>query len=51
VRLGGIIRGTVVRINGDKVRLGIEASTEAPVNRQAVHDCIQGATGKQRVNG
>lgn len=32
---------TVVDIRGDKVRLGIEAPTDIPVNRQEVHDAIQ----------
>lgn len=31
----------VVEIRGDKVRLGIDAPKDIPVNRQEVHDAIQ----------
>jgi len=34
---------TVVRIDGDKVRLGIEAPREMPVHRQEVYDAIKEA--------
>lgn len=32
---------TVVDIRGDKVRLGITAPKDVPVNRQEIHDVIQ----------
>lgn len=31
---------TVIEIRGDKVRLGIEAPNEIPINRQEIHDKI-----------
>ena len=31
---------TVMEIRGDKVRLGIEAPNEIPINRQEIHDKI-----------
>ena len=39
--IGDNIKITVVDIRGDKVRLGIEASTEIPVHRQEVYEAIQ----------
>ena len=33
---------TVVEIRGDKVRLGIVAPKEVPVNRSEVHEAIHG---------
>lgn len=38
--IGGDIVITVVEIRGDKVRLGIEAPKDVPVNRQEVVDAI-----------
>lgn len=38
--IGGDIVITVVEIRGDKVRLGIEAPKDVPVNRQEVADAI-----------
>jgi len=32
---------TVVEVRGDKVRLGIEAPREVPINRSEVHDAIR----------
>ena len=36
---------TVLSIQGDKVRLGIEAPREMPVHRQEVHERIQNRDG------
>ena len=36
---------TVLSIQGDKVRLGIEAPREMPVHRMEVHDRIQNRDG------
>jgi carbon storage regulator len=36
--IDGRIRVTVTQIKGDKVRLGIDAPAEVPVDRQEVHD-------------
>ena len=48
VIITGLIKGqpveitvTVNEIRGDKVRLGIEAPKEVPVNRQEVYEAIQ----------
>ncbi len=35
---------TVLSIQGDRVRLGIEAPSEIPVHRQEVHERIQNPT-------
>lgn len=32
---------TIVKVNGDKVRLGIEAPKGVPVHRQEVYDAIK----------
>ena len=37
---------TVVRIRGEKVRLGVEAPKEIPVHRLEVYDAIQKAKAK-----
>jgi carbon storage regulator len=36
--IDGRIRVTVTQIKGDKVRLGIDAPAEVPVDRQEVHE-------------
>ena len=38
---------TVVEIRGDKVRLGIVAPKEVPVQRQEVFDAIHGKAGSE----
>jgi len=40
IMIGDNIRIVVVEIRGDKVRLGIEAPKEIPVNRQEIQDII-----------
>ena len=40
--IGGQIVVTVVRVEGDAVRLGIAAPMEVPVHRQEVYNEIQG---------
>ena len=39
--IGDNIKVTIVRIVGDKVRIGIEAPLDVPVHRQEVYDAIQ----------
>jgi carbon storage regulator CsrA len=46
VVLGGPVRVSVVRILGDKVRLGIEADEGVRIDRQEVFDRIQ--SGEER---
>lgn len=41
VRIGDDVSVTVVAIRGDKVRLGITAPLDTPVNRQEVWEEIQ----------
>ncbi|MBX3746073.1 MAG: carbon storage regulator CsrA [Verrucomicrobiae bacterium] len=41
VVIGGSITVRIVRIDGDQVRLGIEAPQDVPVHRQEVYDEIQ----------
>ena len=38
---------TVVGIQGDKVRLGIEAPRDVPVHRHEVYDAIKRSAGSQ----
>jgi len=40
ILIGNNIRITIVEIRGDKVRLGITAPRETPVNRKEVADAI-----------
>jgi carbon storage regulator len=40
---------TLVEIRGDKVRIGIDAPTDIPVNRREVYDAIQ--RNKEKGNG
>ena len=49
--IGTTVRLTVVRIVGDKVRLGIAAPADVPVDRQEVHalkqaQCPKGTRGR-----
>ena len=39
--IGGDIVVTVIDIRGGKVRLGIEAPKEVPVNRREIHEAIR----------
>lgn len=39
--INGNIVVTLVRINGDKCTLGIEAPSDVPVHRREVHEAIQ----------
>ena len=38
---------TVVSIQGDKVRLGIEAPRDVPVHRHEVYDAVKRSAGSQ----
>lgn len=40
--IDGAVTVTIVEIRGDKVRLGIVAPRDVPVNRQEVQDAIHG---------
>lgn len=44
--IGDSIRIVVVRIEGDKVRLGIDAPSFIPVHRREVYDAITRETGE-----
>lgn len=46
--IGQNIRLVVVDIQGDKVRLGIDAPKETPVFRQEVYDVIQAEKQKEK---
>ena len=41
----GDIKVTVVKVVGDKVRLGIEAPLDVPVHREEVYDAIKKGEG------
>ena len=41
----GDIKVTVVKVAGDKVRLGIEAPLDVPVHREEVYDAIKKGEG------
>jgi carbon storage regulator len=43
VIIGGQIVVTVVRVDGEAVRLGIAAPSDVPVHRQEVYEEIQGS--------
>ena len=45
VFINGNIVVTVLSIQGDKVRLGIDAPREMPVHRQEIHERIQNRDG------
>ncbi len=42
--INGNVTVTVLRVNGDKVRLGIEAPDDVTVHRKEIHDRIQQGT-------
>ena len=41
----GDIKVTVVKVAGDRVRLGIEAPPDVPVHREEVYDAIKKGEG------
>ena len=41
----GDVKVTVVKVVGDKVRLGIDAPLDVPVHREEVYDAIQKGEG------
>ena len=41
------IEVTVIRIDGDKVRIGVEAPKHVPVHRHEVHEAIQRAKASE----
>ena len=46
--INGNIRVTVIEIKGNKVRLGIEAPPDVPINRQEIQEAInQSAIAKE----
>ena len=45
IRINENVVVTVLSIQGDRVRLGIEAPREMPVHRQEVHERIQNRDG------
>ena len=45
IRIGDDITITVIGIQGGRVRLGIEAPHDVPINRQEVWDAIQRQKG------
>jgi carbon storage regulator len=40
------IKVIVIQINGDRVKLGIEADNSIPVHREEIHEAIQKEKGK-----
>lgn len=46
--IAGNIKITIVKVRGDKVRLGIDAPKEVPCHRKEVQDAIDRNDGKQR---
>lgn len=47
--IGDDIVVTVVDIRGDKVRIGVSAPKDVPVNRREIHDRIHGEQDKEPV--
>lgn len=41
----GDIKVTIVKVAGDKVRLGVEAPVDVPVHREEVYDAIKKGEG------
>jgi carbon storage regulator len=50
IQIADNIAITVVQIRGDKVRLGIEAPKDVPVNRHEVYDALQ-KRGETHIHG
>lgn len=48
IKIGADIYITVVRIAGDKVRLGVEAPAETPVHREEVALAIESAASREK---
>ena len=51
VIIGGRISVTVVRVEGETVRLGIAAPADVPVHRQEVYEAIQRENAKANEDG
>ena len=49
--IGDDIVITLVDIQGDQVRIGIEAPREVPVHRMEVYDAIQRGEGRKQEGG
>jgi carbon storage regulator len=49
--IDGRIRVKIVRVDGDVVKLGIEAPSDVPVHRQEVYDEIQRNNQEALTNG
>jgi carbon storage regulator len=49
--IDGRIRVKVVRVEGDVVKLGVEAPPDVPVHRQEVYDEIQRSNQEAAVQG
>lgn len=44
--IDGNIRVTVVRVDGNRVKLGIEAPDDVPVNREEIQELIDNEQGE-----
>jgi len=51
IMLGDNITVTVVDIQGDKIRIGVDAPKEMPVHRREVYEAINGPPGSRAVKG